>query len=79
VDVTSIQVVVDGAIVDTIPVMPSDADPGNPVVRWNKRLMVLTRATGGFVVIAAYGDKPLEPVHPMKSPFGVTEPIFVVP
>lgn len=79
VDVTSIQVVVDGAIVDTIPVMPSDADPGNPVVRWSKRLSVLTRATGGFVVIAAYGDKPLEPVHPGKSPFGVTEPIFVVP
>jgi predicted secreted protein len=81
VDVSSIQVVVDGEIVDTIPVMKTDAEPGNAVVRWNKRLPmpVQTRATGGFVVIAAYGDKPLEPVHPGKSPFGVTEPIFVVP
>jgi hypothetical protein len=80
VDVTSIQVVVDGTIVDTIPVMPTDADPTNRAVRWNKRLpMVQTRATGGFVVIAAYGTKPLEPVHPGKSAFGVTEPIFVVP
>jgi hypothetical protein len=81
VDVTSIDVVIDGAVVDTIPIMPSDADPGNAVMRWNKRLpmLVQTRATGGFVVIAAYGSKPLEPVHPGKSPFGVTEPIFVAP
>jgi hypothetical protein len=81
VDVTSIDVIVDGVIIDTIPVMPTDAEPGNAVVRWNKRLpmLVQNQATGGFVVIAAYGTKPLEPVHPGKSPFGVTEPIFVVP
>jgi hypothetical protein len=79
VDITSIDVVVDGEIVDTIAVLPSDADPGNPVVRYRKTILVQTRATGGFVVVAAYGTKALEPVHPGKIPFGVIEPIFVVP
>jgi hypothetical protein len=38
------------------------------------------RADGaGFVVIAAYGDATLEPVHPGRTPFGVTNPIFVKP
>jgi hypothetical protein len=78
VDVTSIEVIVDGRTVDTIPVMPGDATPGN-AVRFHKPVAIQTEATGGFVVIAAYGTKPLEPVHPGKIPFGVTEPIFVVP
>jgi hypothetical protein len=30
-------------------------------------------------MIAAYGAQPLEPVHPGRVPFGVTEPIFVTP
>ena len=79
IDVTSIEVIVDGQTVDTIPVMPGDADPDNPVVRWHKPITVQPQATGGFVVIAAYGTRPLEPVHPGRVPFGVTEPIFVAP
>jgi len=79
VDVTSLEVIVDGQTVDTIPIMPADADPTNAVVRFHKQLPVQVRATGGFVVIAAYGTKALDPVHPGKIPFGVTEPIFVVP
>jgi hypothetical protein len=79
VDVTALEVVVDGKTVDTIPIMPGDADPANAAVRWRGQVPVQVRATGGFLVIAAYGDKPLEPVHPGKIPFGVTEPIFVVP
>ncbi len=79
VDVTAIEVIVDGKTVDTIPIMPGDADPQNPVVRWHGQIPVQTAATGGFVIIAAYGTKALEPVHPDRIPFGVTEPIFVVP
>ena len=79
VDVTALEVVVDGQMVDIIPILPADAEPGNPAVRWRGQVPVQVRATGGFVVIAAYGDQPLEPVHPGKIPFGVTEPIFVVP
>ena len=79
IDVTAIDVVVDGTTVDTIPVMPSDADPQNPAIRWKGQIPVTVRATGGFVVIAAYGTAPLEPVHPGHTPFGVTNPIFVTP
>ncbi|MDB4954741.1 MAG: hypothetical protein JWO36_2310 [Myxococcales bacterium] len=79
VDVTTIEVIVDGTTVDTIPIMPADADPTNRVIRWRGAIPVQVRATGGFVVIAAYGEQPLEPVHPGELPFGVTNPIFVNP
>jgi hypothetical protein len=79
IDVDAIDVVVDGQVVDTIPVMPGDADPTNPAVRWRGQVPVQVQASGGFVVIAAYGDKALDPVHPGRIPFGVTNPIFVIP
>jgi hypothetical protein len=79
IDVTAIEVIVDGETVDTIPIMPGDADPLNPVVRWKGQIPVDVRATGGFFVIAAYGTKGLDPVHPGYIPFGVTNPIFVNP
>jgi hypothetical protein len=79
IDVTELEVLVDGQTTDLIPITAADADKTNPVVRWHRQVPVQTRATGGFVVIAAYGDQPLEPVHPGRIPFGVTEPIFVVP
>jgi hypothetical protein len=31
------------------------------------------------VIIAARGDAALEPVHPGRLPFGVTNPIFLQP
>jgi hypothetical protein len=79
IDVTGIEVIVDGETVDTIPVMPGDADPLNPAIRWQGQVPVSVRASGGFVVIAAYGDHALDPVHPGRIPFGVTNPIFVEP
>jgi hypothetical protein len=78
IDVDTIEVVVDGLTVDTIPIMPGDADPNDPAVRWRGAIPVQPRATGGFVVIAAYGDRKLLPVHD-KTPFGVTNPILVKP
>jgi hypothetical protein len=80
VDVDALDVVVDGVVTDTIPIMPEDADPTNPVVRWRQTIQVPVRASGGgYVVIAAHGDAPLEPVHPGRLPFGVTNPIFLMP
>ncbi|MBA3458135.1 MAG: CehA/McbA family metallohydrolase [Deltaproteobacteria bacterium] len=79
IDVDAIDVIVDGETVDTIPVVPADADPGNPAVRWRGAIPVQVRATGGFVVIAAYAQRALTPVHPGRIPFGVTNPIFVAP
>jgi hypothetical protein len=77
VDVDAIDVVVDGDIVDTIPVMPADAQ--GPVIRYHAQVPVQVRATGGFVVIAAYAARALDPIHPNRIPFGVTNPIFVAP
>ncbi|MEO8703174.1 MAG: CehA/McbA family metallohydrolase [Kofleriaceae bacterium] len=79
IDVDAIEVIVDGVTVDTIPIMPGDADPGDPTIRFAKSIPIQTVAIGGFVVIAAFGDAPLEPVHPGRIPFGVTNPIFVSP
>jgi hypothetical protein len=79
IDVTGIEVIVDGETVDTIPVMPGDADPQNAAIRWQGQIPVSVRASGGFVIIAAYGDHDLDPVHPGRIPFGVTNPIFVEP
>jgi hypothetical protein len=78
IDVDTLEVVVDGQTADTIPIMPGDTDPADPAVRWRGAIPVQVQATGGFVVIAAYGDRKLAPVHD-KKPFGVANPIFVVP
>ena len=79
VDVTTLEVIVDGHTVDTIPIMPGDADPQNPVMRYHGSVPVTVQATGGFVIVAAYGAQTLDPVHPGHQPFGVAEPIFVTP
>lgn len=76
VDVDAIDVVVDGTTVDTIPIMPGDAQ--GSVIRYQKQIPIQVRATGGFVIVAAYGDKDLQPVHGGK-PFGVANPIYVTP
>jgi len=78
VDVDEIEVVVDGITYDTIPVMPGDVVP-NTAIRWQGQLQIQAQATGGFVVVAAYGDTNLDPVHPGKKPFGMANPIFVSP
>ncbi len=78
VDVTSLELVVDG-VGDIMPIMPGDTDPTNHAIRFHKQLPIQVAATGGFVVVAAYGGQTLEPVHPGHIPFGVSEPIFVTP
>lgn len=79
VDVDAFDVVVDGETVDTIAIAPGDAVAGT-AIRWRGTVSVDVRAAGGgFVVIAAYGDRALEPVHPGRIPFGVTNPIFLQP
>jgi len=56
-----------------------DSSDTNPVIRWQGQIPVQVAATGGFVVIAAYGAQPLEPVDPGHTAFGVINPIFVTP
>jgi hypothetical protein len=77
IDVDTVEVIVDGVTVATIPVLPGDADPQNPVVRRQGLVPIDVAATGSWVVIAAYGGDDLAPVHPGRKPFGVTNPIFL--
>lgn len=77
IDVDAIDLVVDGAVVATIPITPEDADPLDPAVRFDELIPIDVADTGSYVIVAAYGDAPLDPVHPGKTPFGVTNPIFV--
>ncbi len=80
IDVDAIEIIVDGVTVDTIAITPGDADPGNPTIRYHDTITVdVAAAGGGYVVVAAYGDATLEPVHPGRLPFGVTQPVFLQP
>jgi hypothetical protein len=59
-----------------IPIEPDDADPENPVVRFDRDIPFAVDGVS-YVIVAAYGDEPLDPVHPGKLPFAVANPIFV--
>lgn len=74
-----IEVVVDGQTVHTVGVLPGDADPGNLAIRYRGQLDVQVDAgLGSYVIVAAYGDSTLDPVHPGRRPFGATNPIFLM-
>ncbi len=77
IDVDRVDVVVDGAIVEQIDITEDDADPLAPTTRFDREITVSVAATGSYVIFAAYGDAALEPVHPGRIPFGVTNPIFL--
>ena len=65
-------------LVQTITLDDSRRDPMNPVVRFRGDVMVPVSATGNWVVAAVRGAA-LEPVHPGRNAFGVTNPIFLRP
>jgi hypothetical protein len=77
VDVDAIEVIVDGEMVALETVTLDDGEPGNPVVRWHDQVLVDVAPTGSWVVIAAYGNQELTPVHPGRFPFAVSNPIFL--
>lgn len=70
VSVTTIEAWVDGVMVETIDI-PASTD----VIRFDEAIDV----SGNWVVFHAKGeDRALDPVHPGRTPFGVTQPIFFV-
>ncbi|HVV86264.1 MAG TPA: CehA/McbA family metallohydrolase, partial [Kofleriaceae bacterium] len=77
VDVDTVEVIVDGETVATIPVTDDDADPMNPAVRLHRSIPVDVASGGSWVVVAATGGDDLSPVHPGKATFGVANPIFL--
>ncbi|MBK8173520.1 MAG: carboxypeptidase regulatory-like domain-containing protein [Sandaracinaceae bacterium] len=78
VDVQTLEVIVDGVTTQTIALSPDMADPSNPAVRFRGSfdINVSNGATGSYVVFVAAGAESLQPVHPGRMPFGVTNPIF---
>ncbi len=77
IDVDSIDLVVDGEIT-TIDILPADADPMNPTLRFDQEITIdVSTDPNAYVIVAAYGDQALEPVHRGRIPFGVSNPIYL--
>jgi hypothetical protein len=78
IDADTLRVYADGALVETISLDESTIDPLEPTVRFRNDVAVPVGggATPSWVVFVASGDQALDPVHPGRLPFGVTNPIF---
>ena len=78
VDADTLRVYADGMLVETIALDETTIDPLEPTVRFRNDVAVpvAAGATPSWVVFVASGDQALEPVHPGRRPFGVTNPIF---
>jgi hypothetical protein len=78
VDVDRLRVYVDGALAETLMLDETTVDPMNATVRFEGDLEIDVDpgALGSWVVFVADGDTDLEPVHPGRRPFAVTNPIF---
>ncbi len=77
IDIDTLEVVVDGEVVHSIALGEEHEDSENPVIRYSGLLEISPAAGGSYVIVAASGASTLEPVHPGRDPFGVTNPIFV--
>jgi hypothetical protein len=77
IDVDSIDIVVDG-VITTLNILPEDASVVDPVIRFEKDLVIdVSDNASAYVLVAAYGNEELEPVHPGRVAFGVSNPIFL--
>lgn len=76
VDVDAFDIVVDGVVVTTA-ITAGDADIDNPTIRYEADLEIDVAEGGSYVIVAAYGDGSLDPVQRGRTPFGVTNPIFL--
>lgn len=74
VDVDVLEVWVDGVMVGDV-----DLSAATDVVRYDDTLGVDIDPSGSWVILHAKGDIALDPVHPGRQPFAVSQPIFFVP
>ena len=75
VDVDQLEIIVDGATTELIPIVPGDADPMNPVVRARATIDVDVASTGSWVVLHASGETAFD--TNAHRPFVVSNPIFL--
>lgn len=79
---TQLEVIVDGATVETIPIPEPPAGACDPVrldATGAMGISVPVAASGSWVVFHASGDMDLSPVHPGRMPFAVSNPVFLRP
>ncbi|MBO6936077.1 MAG: CehA/McbA family metallohydrolase [Deltaproteobacteria bacterium] len=74
IDATELEVWIDGELAETI-----SLGAGDGVLRFDEAIDVAIDSGGSWVVFHARGEMPLDPVHPGRMPFGVTQPIFFQP
>jgi hypothetical protein len=73
-----VELLVDGRSVETRPAAAFGAtDPRDPSVRFRGTFEVPVAAGGSWAIVAAHGDRPLDPVYFRKHPFGVANPVFL--
>ncbi len=80
VTVDTLRVYRDGRLDRTLAIDATTVDPADLTVRFDQVITVpvATGALGSYVVVVASGAAPLDPVHPGKRPFAVSNPIFFV-
>lgn len=76
--VKELEVIVDGAVTETIPLDTPDAGDG-PGQRFTRTVNVApsTRGTTHWVVFHVRGAGTLAPLHPTRTPFAVTNPFWL--
>jgi hypothetical protein len=70
---------VNGTQVIDVPLDESTRDPTEPEVRFDDDVLLDIPARASWVVFVASGSESLEPVHPGRNPFAVTNPFFFAP
>ncbi len=75
VDVSRLEVIVNGETTETIPITADDADPIEPTIRARATIEADVRVDGSYVIFHAAGDQPVDAVGDL--PFAVSNPIFL--
>lgn len=70
----TLEVIVDGMTTESIPILETDRDPMNPAVRLRETVSV---PAGSWVVLHVSSTGDLAPLHPGRSAFAVSNPIFL--
>ncbi len=70
----TLEVIVDGATVETITLTEADRDMTNPAVRLRSQVTV---PDGSWVVFHVGSDADLAPLHPGRAAFAVSNPVFL--
>jgi hypothetical protein len=78
VDATTLETIVNGVTLETVPLAPLGSGPGKMFVN-TVNVPVDAGAARTWVVFHAKGDGDLAPVHPGRQPFAASNPVFLTP